>query len=81
MGRWTGTAVRPKWDCTLFERALEAGALAIELIDDDGAGQLELVGKAPHLLGLDFHAGHAVHQDQGGIGGHQRRPGVVDERY
>ena len=56
-----------------FQRALEVGALAIELIDDDCAGQLEFIGELPHLLGLNLDAGHPVHQDQGGIGGDQRR--------
>ena len=42
-------------------------------------GKLEILGEGPDLLGLDLDAGDAVHQHQGGIGGHQRGLGVVDE--
>ena len=55
--------------------ALEIGAFAIELIDNDGAGKLEIVGERPDLFGLHFDAGHAVDQHQGGIGGDQRGRG------
>ena len=61
------------------EGALEIGAFAVELIDDDGAGELEIVGEAPDLFGLHFDAGHAVHQDQGRIGGHQRSAGIINK--
>ena len=58
---------------------LETGPLAIQLVDDYRARQLVAVAEAPHLLGLDLDARHSVHQDQRGIGRHQRRPSVVDE--
>ena len=61
------------------EGALEVGAFAVELIDHDGAGKLEIVGKAPDLLGLHFHAGHAIHHHQGGIGRYQGGAGVIDK--
>ena len=79
MGSWMGTAVRPKISWTLVERALKIGALAIQLVDDDGAGELELVGEGPDLLGLHFHAGHAVDHDQGGIGGDQGAARVINK--
>ena len=63
-----------------FESALEAGAFAVELINNDGAGKIEFVGEAPHLFGLDFDAGDAIDQHQGGVGGDQRASGVIDER-
>ena len=31
-----------------FERALEAGAVTVELVDDDGARKFELLGDTPH---------------------------------
>ena len=43
-----------------LQRAEEVGALAVEAIDDDGAGQIELAGELPDLLGLHLHAGHRV---------------------
>ena len=61
------------------EGAPEIGAFAVELIDDDGARQLEIAGEVPDLFGLYFDAGHAIHQHQGGIGRHQRRAGVINE--
>ena len=61
-------AVRPKNGLDAFERALEAGAFAIELVDHDGARQLEFFGEAPHFFGLHLDAGHAVHQDQSRVG-------------
>ena len=50
------------------ERALEAGALAIEAVDDDEPRQAELLGRRPHLLGLHHHAGDRVDDDQRGVG-------------
>lgn len=44
------------------EGTLKVGAFAVELVDDDGAGQLEIVDDASYLFGLHFDAGHAIHQ-------------------
>ena len=79
MGMWMGTAVRPKFSWTLVEGALKIGALAIQLVDDDGAGELELFGEGPDLFGLHFDAGHAVHHDEGGIGGDQGAARVINK--
>ena len=54
-----------------IERALKIGALAVQLIDHNGAWKLEIVGERPDLLGLDFDAGHAIHHHQRRFGGHQ----------
>ena len=62
-----------------FEGAIEGGALAIELINNDGAGELEIVGERPDFFGLDFDAGHAIDQDEGGIGGNEGRASVVNK--
>ena len=59
------------------ERAVERRTLAVELVDENGAGQIELVGEAPDLFGLDFDAGHAIDNHQCGVGGDQRGFGVV----
>ena len=79
MGSWTGIARRPKTSCTLASARSKRRTFAVELVDDDRARQIELVGEAPDLFGLHFDAGHAIHQHQRGIGGDQRRLGVVDE--
>ena len=78
-GKWIGIAVRPKNGLHAFERALKAGAFTVEFVDDDSARKFELFAEAPDLLGLNFHAGDAIHQHQGRIGRGQRRLGVVDE--
>ena len=62
-----------------FERTVEAGAFAIELINYDGAGKIVTVRDIPNFFRLHFHAGHAIHQHHCRIGGHQRGPSVVDE--
>jgi hypothetical protein len=45
MGSWIGMAVRPKNFLHAFERAVEAGPLAVQLVDHDRAGQLEFFAK------------------------------------
>ena len=62
-----------------LQGALEVGALAVQLIDDDGARQLEIVGETPDLLGLHLDAGHAVDHHQRGIGGDQGRARIVNK--
>ncbi len=62
-----------------FERTVEAGAFAIELINYDGAGKIVTVRDIPNFFRLHFHSGHAIHQHHCRIGGHQRGPSVVDE--
>ena len=62
-----------------LQRALEAGALAIEPVDDDEARQLELLRRLPDFLGLHHDAGHGVDDDQRGVGDVQRRARVAQE--
>src|SRR5579872_7231265 len=62
-----------------FKGPLKAGALAIQLVDHDGARQIEFVGEGPDLFGLNFDAGDAVHQHHGGVGGDEGGLGVVDK--
>ncbi len=61
------------------QRPLKIGAFPIQLINHHRARQLELRRKGPDLLGLHFDSRYSVHQYQGGIGGHQRSPRIVDE--
>ncbi len=61
------------------EGPVEAGVLPVQLVDDQRPRQFELLGERPHLLGLNLDAGDPVHQHQGGVGGHQRGPRVIDE--
>ena len=62
-----------------FHGALEARAVAIEFVDDDGARKLELLGDGPHFLGMGLDAGDGVNDDDGGVGGDERGAGVVHE--
>ena len=78
-GQVDGDGGAPEEFLDAGQGALEIGALAIEFINDDRAGELELVGEGPHLFGLDFDSGDAIDQDQGGGGGDQRAAGVVDK--
>ena len=61
------------------ERAVKRRTLAIELVDENGAGEIELVGEAPDLFGLDFDARDAIDNHQRGVGGDQRGFGVVQK--
>jgi len=62
-----------------LQRAIEVGPLAIEAIDDDGAGQLVLVRELPDLLGLNLDAGHGVHHHDGRLDHSETGAGVGDE--
>ena len=62
-----------------LERALEAGALAVEPVHDDEPRQAERRGLGPELLGLHFDAGHRVDDDDGRFGDAQRGAGVAHE--
>jgi hypothetical protein len=46
---------------------------------NNGAGQIELVGKAPDFFGLHFDARHAIHHYQRASAAIMRGFGVVDE--
>jgi len=62
-----------------LERAIEAGALAVEPIEGDEARQFELFGHRPHLFGGDFHAGNGIDDDHGGVGDAQRGARLAEE--
>src|SRR6185503_8826971 len=62
-----------------LQRTEEVRALAIEPVDHDGAGQIELGGELPDLLGLHLHAGHRVDDDDRGLDHAQARARVRDE--
>ena len=40
---------------------LEIGVVAVHLVDDEEARQIEFVCIAPGQLGADFHARHGIH--------------------
>ena len=79
MGSCTGITARPKRLAQRFQRALKAGAVAVQLIDHQGARQAVLLAEAPDLFRLHFDAGDAMDQHQGGIRRHQRRLRFVHE--
>ena len=62
-----------------LERAVEAGALAVQPIDDDDSRQSERGGFGPQLLGLHFDAGDSIDDDDGGFGDAERGAGVSQE--
>ena len=61
------------------EGALEIGALAIQLIDHDGAGELELVRRRTRPFRSGLRRRRRRRPDEGGIGGDQSAAGVVDK--
>jgi hypothetical protein len=62
-----------------FERAVEIRPLAVEPVDDDGAGQAVLVGVLPDLLRLHLHARHRIDHDDGRGDHAEARAGVGHE--
>ena len=62
-----------------LQRALEAGALAIEAIDDHQARQPGLFGGLPGLFRLHLHAGDRIDDENGRIGDAQRRARVGEK--
>jgi len=62
------------------ERTLKAGQFPIQPVDNQRTRQVELVAEVPDFFGLDLHAGHAVHQHQSRIGGHQCCLRVIHEQ-
>ncbi len=63
----------------LIERALEVGALAVELVHEDRARQPRLDRELPGDLGLDLDAVDRRHDDDHGVDGPDRRAHVADE--
>ena len=62
-----------------LERPLEAGALAIEAVEDDDARDAQLLGGRPDLFGRTSTPGDGVHDHQRGIRDAQRRARVAQE--
>ena len=62
-----------------LQRALEAGALAVEAVHHDEARQLQLLGGRPHFLGLHHDAGHTVNHHHGSVGHVQGCSGIAQE--
>ena len=63
----------------LVERALEAGPLAVELVDEDHAGHVELGRDPPCRLGLDLDALDRADHEDGEVGDPQGGVDVADE--
>ena len=63
----------------LVEGAGERRALAVELVDEDGARQPEVVGHAPRDLGLHLDALDRGHHEHREVGGPQRGGDVTHE--
>src|ERR1043166_671464 len=59
--------------------AIETGALAIELINKEGARKFIPGCKFPGFLSLDFDAGNSVNDNDRGVVGNQRGVGIVDK--
>ena len=63
----------------LVERALEAGALAVELVDEDHPRHAEPAGLAPDRLGLHLDAVDRAHHEHREVDDPQRGPHVAEE--
>jgi hypothetical protein len=61
------------------ERALEAGAFALEPRQCHDPGQVQGGGLAPELFRLHLDSGHGVHRDDGRLGDTQGAAGVAEE--
>ena len=59
------------------QRTRKIGALAIELVHHKGAGEFELFGEGPDLLGLHFHSADAIDQDERGIGSDESAARII----
>ncbi len=63
----------------LVERALEAGPLAVELVDEDHPRHAQPGGLAPHRLGLHLHAVDRAHHEHREVDDPQRGTDVAEE--
>ncbi len=63
----------------LVEGARERRPLAVELVHEHGAGETELLGHAPHQLGLHLDAFDRRHHEHREVGGAQRGSDVAHE--
>src|SRR6185503_9492815 len=78
-GQLNGNRVAPEERLNGSERTVEAGAVAIELVDHDGARQVELIGERPDLLGLDLDTRNSINDDERAIGGGKGGMRVVNK--
>jgi hypothetical protein len=62
-----------------FQRAIQAGALAVGPRQHDDARQRLRLGLLPHLLGLHLGAGDSVHRHEHRVHDRQRRAGIAEE--
>ena len=62
-----------------LERALERGPLAVELVDQDRAGESCLHRELPRGFGLDLHAFDGGDDDQDGVDSADRTAEIADE--
>ncbi|MGC4084619.1 MAG: hypothetical protein QM736_21505 [Vicinamibacterales bacterium] len=62
-----------------LQRSFEAGALAIDAVDDDQARQVQFVSGLPDFLGLHHHTGHRVDDHDRRVDDVQCRPRVAEE--
>ena len=63
----------------VIERALEIGALAVQLGDEHAAGQPEFVAHGPGSFGVDLHAVTGGHHHHGRVGHVEGDAGVDQE--
>ena len=78
-GSSSGAMPAPKRSCERAQGAVEAGALAVELVDEDQAGQAQLGGEVPDRLGLGLDALHRAHHDDGQVDDRQRGADLAEE--
>ena len=69
----------PKRSCERAEGAVEAGPLAVELVDEHQARQAELGGPGPGRLGLGLDALHGAHDDDGEVDHRAGGPHLTEE--
>ena len=79
MGRYRGGQALPKAAWMASRRAGERGPVAVELVDEEGPGQAQLLGHGPDDLGLGLDPLDPRDHEQHPVGGRQGRAHVADE--
>ena len=74
-----GDRVRPEGGLERLQRAEEVGALAVEHVHEDQAGDVELLGALPQASGGDLDAHHRVDDEDRRLAHAQRAERVGDE--
>ena len=72
-GICSGTTPRPNFLLERLDDAVEGGPLAVHPVDDEDDRPAELGRELPDPLGLDLDARDRVEDDEGGVGGVDRR--------